>query len=196
MFGRTVLGLPGYANLVLEHLLGIWKVLRSIEPEVHEEFLRGPVQERLPHDFLAARHSQEFSFEEGPDDARGVGAAEKVDLGKGHGLPMGDDRENLEGRLRKALACCDAMVIAEKGVESRRSETTPTAAHLFNANSSLRSIPGRRHGFDRILDQCTRDVAIVEGFNQSRNRHRPTGSQEDRLDGGGQILPIQRSLPC
>ena len=80
------------------------QVLEAIQPEVDEEVLRRPVEQRVADDLLPPEDPHQLRssrFLSAPD---GIDAADRLDLGRGDRLPVGDDRQRLERRRREPRA--------------------------------------------------------------------------------------------
>ena len=65
-----ICGLIDGNGLVPDQLFRIGQVLGTLEPEVNEKLLGGPVEERFSDNLLAPGHSQKFALEQCPDHTR------------------------------------------------------------------------------------------------------------------------------
>jgi hypothetical protein len=94
------------------------------QPEAHQEFLGGFVEDGAAHDFLAACGGDELFVEQGGDDAGGVDAANVGNFGGGDGLLVSDDGEGFESghgeaqrRAEGLDETADDIVVLGLGVE-------------------------------------------------------------------------------
>ena len=159
-----------------------------VQAEAHEEVLRRAVEERRPDDRLLARRRDELLLEERLQDARGVHAADVLDLGKRDRLAVGDDRERLERREREPAPLGDLVELAQQRVELGPRDEAPAARDLLEPHAAVlalgprgQPLEGRRDGLRRRFQQV-RQVLLPHGLRRGEE-HRLQGRQ-DPLDRG------------
>jgi hypothetical protein len=135
---------------------------------VDEELLRRAVQERVPDDLLPAEDPHELLLEEVLECPGRIHAPDRLDLGNGHGLPVGEDRERLERRGRQARA-----VALPKELTHER------------ADRGLRR--QAKGAGDLLHDEPPRPVGVARGQELYRG---PDGLFVGPFEGGGDLLGV------
>src|SRR6476661_3420323 len=100
--GAGVAGAEGLLELLERR-----QVFEAVEPEVDEELPRRAVEEGLADHLLAADDAHQPPLEQGLEHPRRADAAQLLDLGAGHRLPVGDDRQGLQRRHRELVPARD-----------------------------------------------------------------------------------------
>src|SRR5439155_24725071 len=125
------------------------KLARVLEPEVHQEIARGPVEDRAPDHALAPRRDHQFLFHQRVDDAARIDPADLLDFGQRHRLAVGDHGQRFErllrepdGRLQALHEVPQYLVVFSLGGELVAPRDLP------NLNAVVRALEVRDHLLD------------------------------------------------
>jgi hypothetical protein len=172
-------------------LLGARQLRELVQPEAHEEVGRRLVEEGASHDGLLARRRDQLLLEQRLQHARGVHAADVLDLGHRDGLAVRDDRQRLEGRERKPAALGHLVELAQQRIELGARDEAPSAGHLLDPDAPLFHVGPRdergqrlRHRRGRRIEQL-REVFLADG---------PGRGEQDGFDRRQDLLP--RGFPA
>ncbi len=185
---RDLAGFDGGGEVGVE-VFGLGKLRELVEAEPHQKVLRRPIEERRPDDRLLARGRDQLLLEERLQHARGVDAADVLDLRKRDRLAVGDDRQRLERRERQPGALGDLVKLSQQRVEFGPRDESPPARDLLQADASIfalgaggQPLEGRGQGLRRRLQEV-REVLLPHGLGRG---------EQDRLQRGKD--PLDRGL--
>src|SRR3990172_5367478 len=157
--------------------LGRGEIRNILETEVFQERPRGAVEKRPAYLSLTPEDPDEPPFHEGFQDGIHQHAPDRLDLGFGDRLPVGDDGQRLErrpgqpGRSRLGQS-------ADPGVQLRSGRHPIAASDLKDREARTPLLIPILQGVQALNDPC---LLLAQDRLQLLDRERIRGGEEDRL---------------
>ncbi len=151
-----------------------------LQREELEELAGGAVEDGPARLLLLAEDLDELPLQQRLHHRAAVDAADLLDLGAGHRLPVGDDGQRLERGAGEPLRLHLEEAAGEGRVVGRGAEL-PAARHLVEHDAArpLAVVAGEL--VERLLDPLRLDAG---GLPDLLDGERPLGQEEQRLDDG------------